>query len=287
MTFKESITEQYLSKLDALNMIMKVKAGSGYNGIRKSNLKGNSIEFSDFRNYTIGDDIKNIDWNSYARLDKLFVKLFAEEKQAYFNIIIDNSKSMDFGKVNKGYYAKMLAASLSYIILKNTDKVNIFTCNNNINIVKTNINSKNMFTEIIDYIDKIEFMGNSLLTSSLKNISNKNVRQGVSIIISDFFSDDGYKDGLKLLQYLKQDVIAVHVLSEEEINPIYKGFITLIDSENNENRNLEINESILNEYNKALKNFKLEINDFCKKRNFAYKFIPTDTPLIKAVNSII
>lgn len=287
MKLTQVFTADYMAKLDALSISINSKIQSGYSGIRKSNAKGNSIEFSDFRSYIAGDDIKRIDWNSYARLDKLFIKLYMEEKQANVNIFIDTSKSMDFGHVSKAFFSKVLAASISYISLKNMDNVNIFACSNKIESVKNNISSKNRFSEIISFLDNLPFDGKTKLNNAIEDAKKNNLKRGLSIILSDFFSEGGYENAIKILQYMKQDIILVHVLSKEEIQPELTDAVRLIDIETGETKDLIINKKVLDNYNTVLKNFKTKLNNFCTKRGIMYYFASTDMYIIEILNQML
>jgi len=284
MNLSDIFNKEFISKLDNINIQLNRRVNSYYGGNRKSKLKGSSIEFADYKNYTAGDEIRHIDWSAYARLDKPFVKLFMEEKQANINIFIDSSKSMDYGAKNKLLYAKVIAASIAYIALNNMDKVNIFSYNSSISVEKLNLSSKKKFADIINFIDNINPQNNTMLNYCISNIKNKNIGSGFSVIISDFFSDDGYEEAiLHLIKYYQQ-ITLVHLLSNEEINPNLHGNISLLDAENNEKQNIFIDENIIKQYKILLDDFKKELIIFCKKRGIMYKFISTDISYIKALN---
>ncbi|MBP3887413.1 MAG: DUF58 domain-containing protein [Cellulosilyticum sp.] len=117
--------EAFMQQLDRLQMAIALRLHEGMQGGRRSSAKGASLEFSDFREYEPGDDFRRIDWTAYGRLDKLFVKVFMEEKEAIFNLFIDTSKSMSFGVPTKGKTSLQIAAALSYIIMARQDRVNI------------------------------------------------------------------------------------------------------------------------------------------------------------------
>lgn len=287
MKIIDSIDRDYILKLEQMNISINRKMGMGYNGIRKSEYKGNSMEFSDFRQYSFGDDIKNIDWNSYARLDKPFLKLFMEEKQANINIFIDTSSSMDYGKNNKAYYSKMLAASIAYISLKNLDKVNIFPFGSYIYDKKLNICSKNMFFDVLNYLDNLKIEGESKFESFINKNIIKNIGKGLSIIISDFFCENGFEESIRILQNLKQDIIVIQLMADEEINPNLEGSVCLIDNENGNKKNFVVDNNLLINYKNSLKLFKSKLNNYCRNRGIIYYFISTDNNIIKALNKII
>src|SRR4029077_5347174 len=92
-------------------------------GERKSKRKGQSVEFADYRNYVKGDDLRHLDWNLYARLDRRFTRLFQEEEALPFYVLTDNSLSMDFGTPSKLHYARQVAAALAFVGLVNMDRV--------------------------------------------------------------------------------------------------------------------------------------------------------------------
>lgn len=289
MKLAQALTKEHLRMLDSLSINIQNKMHAGFTGARKSVLKGHSQEFSDFKNYMTGDDIKHIDWNSYARLDKLFIKLFMEEKQASVNIFLDTSKSMDNEdfKMSKAFYSKLMAASLSYLALKNTDNVSIFTYDTSFCLKKTKVSGMKMFIDIVEFLDSLEYKGKTSINACFKGSNTLNINRGLSIILSDFFSSDGLDDGVKALQYLKQDVFLIQILSPLEVNPNFLGDVRLIDSENGNALDISINREIIDGYAAALKNFRAGISSFCKKRGINYFFADTDLEIIKALNSIL
>lgn len=281
----ESFTKEYLLKLENISLqIQKRIQNLSYNGTRKSNTKGSSVEFSDFRNYSMGDDLRRIDWNSYARFDRLFMKLFTEEKQASINLFLDCSTSMN---EKKQWYSKMLAASLTYISLKNMDKVNLFICDKSMKANKLNLQSKNVFLEIVRFLDAVPASGETNLYESIKESVKMPIGEGVSVILSDFFTEGSYKDAVKLLQYKKQSVILIQILSEEEENPALRGAVQLLDMENGEKKDIEISPEILRNYKIALKNYKNELKEFSKNRGIQYIYVSTDSPLLKTMNQLL
>src|SRR3954449_1958437 len=116
---------QFLARLEQLELVSRKIFLGRMKGERRSKKKGQSVEFADYRNYVIGDDLRHLDWNLFGRLEKLFIRLFMEEEDLHFYLLIDNSLSMDFGSPSKLLYAKQVAAALAYIGLVNMDRVAI------------------------------------------------------------------------------------------------------------------------------------------------------------------
>src|SRR6186997_151922 len=116
---------ELLAKLERLELVTRKIFRGRMKGERRSRRKGQSVEFADFRNFVPGDDLRFIDWNLYARLDRLFLKLFLEEEDLALYVILDVSKSCDYGDPNKAEYMKRVAAALGYIGLVNYNRVTV------------------------------------------------------------------------------------------------------------------------------------------------------------------
>lgn len=282
-SISEGLTKNYLAKLDNINITVNSIIDNFYIGNRKSNKKGNSLEFSDFKEYVPGDDVRRIDWNSYARTDKIYVKRFDEERQANINIFIDSSASMDYGEENKGYYAKLLAASLAYVALKSSDSVNIFVCGQQLEKSKLNIRGKNSFAETVEFLDKINFEGSTNLSKSIIQTKQIKINRGISFIISDFYSEDGFEEGFKALSYRKQKLSVLHIISPQELNPELNGNIRLVDSETNQMQEVSLDELVVEKYKKQFESFSNAIKESCYKTEGVYKRIITNMPLIENI----
>src|SRR5436190_22129761 len=122
----------FMARLDQLDVMSRKMLAGKMKGERRSKRRGQSVEFADYRNYTVGDDLRFIDWNIYARLDKLFLKLFLEEEDLALYILIDSSKSADYGTPNKFRYMQRVAAAIAYIGLVNYNRVALCAVSNGV-----------------------------------------------------------------------------------------------------------------------------------------------------------
>lgn len=281
------MTKEYLAKLEALSLTVKNRYWNGSAGMRKSMAKGSSLEFSDYRDYTMGDDLRRIDWNGYARFERLFLKLFMEEKQASIHFFLDSSKSMGFGE--KFSFAKAMVASLAYISLKETDKVSVFSCSDKILDTKKNVQSPNAFIDVVRFLDNLQCLGGSSLLQCVKESRKKKLSQGVSFLFSDLFmnSASDWQEAIKLLQYAKQEIILVWILSQEEVKPKERGSIRLLDAETGESRDIDLTPQIVTQYEKVLHQYELEIKEFCKKRGITIVKLLENTPLLQGINAVL
>lgn len=272
-----SFDENFLKKLDRLALATKMVVKGETGGNRKSSHKGSSVEFSDFREYVHGDDFRRIDWNAYARFERFFIKLFMEEQESLVTIFIDCSKSMDWGQPHKGTLAKQLSAVFAYLALANYDRVALVALSERPEFQLAPFSGKQGFWKALEFIDKIPYDGKTRLNAAIRNYSNLGGRGGISIILTDLFSFDGYEETLKYLQYKKQEITLVHILSPQELEPKWSGSFRLIDSEGGEPKEITITPQILRSYKKVLKSFLQEVQGFCYQRGINY--IPVSSAL--------
>ncbi len=271
----------FFKGLKRIRPIMRGGASSGIGGMRASAAKGNGIEFSDFREYAVGDDIRRVDWNAYGRLDKLFVKLFAEEREACYSIIVDASASMDFGSPKKGVCALRMAGALSYIALSNLDRVRLLAiCGGAVKNGGEYVGIQS-FKKAASWIERMEFGGATGLYENVASVPLK--RAGTTVIISDFFCQGAGRDNIediertvRFLRDRKQEVLLVQVLSLEEENPSLYGTVELKDSETGEKMKVSASRRLIGQYRRALDVFCKKIEEAAKRLQARYIRILSD-----------
>ena len=225
------------------------------------------LEFSDFREYMLGDDIRRIDWNAYGRFDRLFVKLFMEEKEGVFQIFMDCSESMKYGEKSKEVCAKRIAGALSYIVLENGDRLYINTLKDNHVLTAGSYSGMQAFIRCIKFIEEAPMGGSNDLLKSVREKEFKN--RGLSFLITDGYTDD-LDDTIKYLKYKKQDVVLIHVLSDEELDPRYEGTLNLLDSEDSRDMRVSFSAAAIKTYKESLNKFLTETENLCKKYAVTY-----------------
>lgn len=258
--------KEFFYTLNNISIRLNIKLSKGAQGGRKSKVRGTSVEFSDFREYVHGDDFRRVDWNTYGRFEKLFIKLFMEEREGNFSIFIDSSKSMDFGKFNKGDLALKIAAALSYLGINNLDRVKIGILKEEGAEILKVTRGKESFSNIIKELEDLEFSGRTNLKKSV--IKNNFTKKGMTIIISDFLISNGEKDIediAKYLTYKKQQVVFIQILCEEEISPEIIGTKKIIDVETKEEVKVSITPKIIKLYQARIKEHEEMIRNIARK----------------------
>lgn len=274
---KYVINEDFLQQIETLQIILKNNLAGLFGGNHKSKTYGSSCEFADYRDYIPGDDISKIDWKAYARFDKLYLKLFLDEKQLHTRIYIDASRSMDYGNNKKAEMALQLAATLAYLSVCEMDKVSIFYIKESkVYEVASNIIGKENFYNVINKLNNIEFSGDCFLSESILP-TKIGYGDGMSIVISDFLTDNNYEAALDYFVDKKRDLLCIQVLAKDELKPNIRGKVHFYDSENINNQyRKNINKDIINAYNEALNYVIDKIKNYCNSREATYMLVRSD-----------
>ncbi len=274
------INEGFLQQLEKLQTLVKNNIAGLFGGNHLSKTFGSSCEFADYRDYMPGDDIKKIDWNAYARFDKLFYKLYYDERQIHTRIYIDASKSMAHGNGNKDKQAIKMACALAYLSVCEMDKVSIYVIKGNkVEDVILNMFGKENFYQKIGALNDIVFEGDSHISEAVLP-STVGYGDGLSVIISDFLTDNDFFAGIDYLVSKKRDVLCMQVLSQEELNPSIRGKMHLFDSENTSKfYRKNITKDIINAYKEAVKYVTKRVSDFCVSREEQYILVKSEDAL--------
>lgn len=269
---------EFINKIQKIALSREIVVAGGAEGNRKSKQKGSSIEFSDYREYSEGDDFRRIDWNAYGRFEKLYVKLFMEEREASVNIFLDTSKSMDWGEPNKSYASRRLAAALGYISLCNYDRVSVICVSDRVERTREALRGKHFLPELLSFLENVEYKNGSDLYGAIKTYNLK-AERGISIIISDLFSPGELREMIKYLQYKKQDVYICHILSPWEMKPDVSTNVRLVDSETGEAVDLTATPRLLKIYSKLYNDFILKIKESCSGKGARYFLMDSAMPI--------
>lgn len=270
------IDEAFLSELESLQTLLKNNVFGMFGGNRKSKNFGSSCEFADYRDYVPGDDITKIDWNAYARFDKLYQKLYFDERQMHTRIYIDASRSMDHGTDSeKAEQAIKLAAAFAYLSVCEMDKVSIYAVHGSqLEEVVSSMVGKDSYLNCINKLNEIQFDGDAKLSEAIVP-STVGKGDGLSVLISDYLTDENYERAIDRLCEQKRDVLCVQILSREEINPQFQGKMHLFDSETpSDYFRKKINQDVIRAYKDAFKYVVDRIRNYCESRGGRYLFVP-------------
>lgn len=279
------LNDEFFSRLESLSFNLKSYLSGYFGGKHLVKSYGQTVEFADYREYQLGDDIRRIDWNLYSRFEKFFIKLFTDERQMKVQIFLDTSASMGKDNPKKAAYAVACAAGIGYLAIHNMDKVsfNIMhgnTCEN----TNGTIIGKNQFFKSLQTLEDLQFEDEVDIEKCVLNCNDDGTANGIAVIISDFMTDTDWKKAVDYLKYKKRQVLLLQILTPEEEDPTYIGRVNLVDSESidiadTKNMKIRINSAMQQAYSEALADFKKGISDFCKKRDVDYITVNTSTPV--------
>jgi uncharacterized protein (DUF58 family) len=277
------LSPDLLAKLERLELVSRKIFRGRLKGERRSPRKGQSVEFVDFRPYVRGDDLRLLDWNLYARLDKLFLKLFQEEEDLHFYALVDTSGSMGFGSPTKLDWTKQLAAALSFVALAGADRVKIETLAQPLHHRSPALRGRRSIWRMLDEVNSLEPSDQVSFAQGIKNFCLRNPGRGIVVVISDLLDKSGYESGLRYLSARQMDAYVVQPLSPEELDPDLRGDLRLVDCEDGEVTEVSASPALLASYRRTLTTFLDGVQRFCARRNIAHVMARTDQPVEQLV----
>jgi uncharacterized protein (DUF58 family) len=276
---QELLSADFLVQLERLALISRRTFRGRVKGERKSPRKGMSVEFSDFRPYGVGDDIRYVDWNIYGRLDRLYLKLFVDEEDLCVHLLVDGSASMGFGDPTKLAYAMRLGLALGFVGLVNLERVGVSVIRDRIAEGWSPARGRNHVFPLMDFLRRLRPGGPTSLGDGLAEYAMRAREAGLAVVISDLMDPQGYERGLKALLERRFDVHVIHLLSADEMNPSFSGDLRLLDAETGELRDLTLDAEALRGYRQRLRDFLERAEQFCLRREITYHRVVTDTPV--------
>ncbi len=269
------LSPEFMARLEQLEILSRKIFIGRMKGERRSKKKGESVEFADYRNYVVGDDLRFLDWNIYARLERPLLKLFMEEEDLNITVLFDTSRSMDWGDPHKGLYVKRVAAALAYIGLCNYDRVSLYGYSSTLAAEMRGIRGRRLASQMIRWLEGLPLEGVSDFTAVAKRFAVRHAGKGVVIVLSDFLDKGGYADGLRYLLSRDLDLYVVQVLSPEEFDPALAGDLKLRDVEDDDLAEVTISKPLLDRYKANLQAYCQGLKDHCTRRGITYLFTST------------
>ena len=279
------LNDEFFSRLETLALNLRADLNGYFGGKHFVRSYGQTVEFADYREYQLGDDIRRIDWNLFSRFEKYFIRLFTDERQMDVQIFLDCSASMGKENRTKAEYAVSVAAALGFLSVHNMDKVSF-------KLIKEDavedpfgtIIGKNSFFRAISLLENLNFSDDADISQAVSSCANTGSNTGLSVIMSDFLTRKVWKKAVDYLTYKKRQVLAIQLLSPEEEEPTYSGRVSLIDVESGDladprNMKLRITRSLQLAYQEALKDMKADIKSFCASRGADFISVTTDKPV--------
>ncbi len=283
------LSTELLRRLEQIQLLARRRARSSLKGERRSRARGQSVEFADYRNYVAGDDLRYLDWNLYGRLDRLFLKLYEEERELPVSIFLDASESMTFGTPRKFDFARQIAAALGYVALCGFDRVSVRifpeetagspggkrAARAALRAVRGRKSSLRFFQNL----SGIEAGGGTSFNEALRRAAIESRHTGLAVVLSDFLDPAGYEAGLDALVGRGFQVDAVQILAADELSPSTYGDLKLVDSENGGVQEVTFGKFRLAAYRKTVQDYVQRLSEYCAGRGIRFFMACSDAPL--------
>ncbi|HWE63660.1 MAG TPA: DUF58 domain-containing protein [Chloroflexota bacterium] len=269
----------FIGRLDRLSLVARQRVRGQGAGPRRSLATGSSVEFADFRTYAPGDDFRRVDWNAYARLERLFLRIFEAEENSTVTIFVDCSTSMAGGDPSKARLARQIAAALSYLALTSYDRVAVCGLGERLGPYLPPRSGRDRAPEVWRFIAELPSEGATAL-QTLRAYEGYTRGPGLAMVISDLLTESDWRGGMRALKgACRQEITLLQVLSPQELQPDLEGDLTLVDAETQGRVELSVTPAVLRRYQEALAAYTAEIGEWCRGQGLAFAQLSSATPV--------
>ncbi|MCL2118994.1 MAG: DUF58 domain-containing protein [Planctomycetaceae bacterium] len=270
---------EFLKKLEYLSLISRRIFRGQLLAQKRTRQLGGGVEFADHRNYTLGDDLRYLDWNIYARLGSELIKRFEEEEDLHVYFFLDCSRSMASGKPLKFDYARQITAALAYIALADLDRVSVVAYSARIVDVFPLTRGKQHVLSLLRFLEQCEPLGEETdLGAVVRDFIHRKQHTGLAVVVSDLYDPHGYQNGIDALRYRKYEPNIIQLHDALEANPKLLGDLQLVDVESGSVCDVTISESILRRYKSKFAEFLETLRKYCVGNGFGCTVSPTAVP---------
>ena len=277
------LDREFLERLERLTIHWRHSFPGLVGGHNRSRFAGGGQEFLDHRHFHDGDDLRAVNWRAYMRLDKMFLKMFQIEPRVPVRLLLDTSASMAAGSGEKFLFARRLAAALCYVGLVRLDTIQVLPFATHLREGKNSGGGRHRYRVVDEFLANLEPTGVTDFLTVVREFLNEYPQRGLVIVISDFLDDAGCEKALQYLADYGNELMLVHLWSDEDRNPPWIGEVDLIDAENNGHLRLQVDEESRRRYTAAFDAFSIGIKDVALRNNGKYAGLPTSMSLEDAI----
>lgn len=282
-----------LARLDRLALLLRQGHAGRLQGPRRSPRRGSSVEFADYRAYSAGDDPRRIDWKAYARLERVFVRLFAAEEDTLLHLVLDCSRSMGWGEPSKLRFARRLAAALGYLALSNHEWTALGMVGggqaedgSRPAAVTRALRGKSAAPLLLRQLAGLRADGGTDLAAGLTRHLAAHRMTGPLVLITDLL-DPNWEAALRQVNTARCELRLIHVLSPEELAPQLDGDFRLVDDETGQALDLSANPDSLADYRARLAQWQAGVAAWCRARGGVYVAVGSDVDVEGVVLGVL
>lgn len=266
----ELLSSSEWRRIERFEIGPRLSASSARDGRRSSPHRGAGMEFHEYRAYEIGDDVRDIDWGVYGRLDRLVVKRFRAEGQMSVHVLLDVSASMAFGEHDKLVFARRAAAAVARVAGNGHEPVGLTLVSDRLRHVLPPRRGRAQVARVLEHLAAASADGQSELTRGLTTYADMARSRGLAVVITDGFTPDGAREGLAYLGHKGFQVALIHVVADEELSPRLADAMELRDTEDPDEPPVAVNAAVIHAYRARVAAFVGDLEAFCLVRGFPY-----------------
>ena len=277
------IDQQFLERLERLTIHWQKSFPGLVGGHNASRFAGPGQEFLDHRNFHAGDDLRSVNWRAYMRLDKMFLKMFQVEPRVPVRLMLDMSKSMRTGRLDKFHYACQLTAALCYVGLVRLDSIQVQPFSDSLRPFITVSGGRHRFRPVVEFLNSLEPEGATNLVDVSRQFLSRYRQRGLVIIISDFLDDADPSRPLQYLADFGHELLLIHLWSDEDRTPPWLGDLDVVDSETGQPMRVAFDEHAQAAYTVAFDDYAAQVRRIALQNGGRYVGLSTDISLEQAI----
>lgn len=290
MLKQRRIDPQGLAAVSRMELVARHAVEGFLSGRHPSPFHGSSVEYADHRPYTVGDEIRSLDWKLLAKTDKHYIKLYEDQTNLRCTLMLDVSKSMDFAggeRMTKLSYGCHLAAALGYLMLRQNDAVGLALFDNQLRQYLPARSTASHFRRMLDVLEETQAQHESGMAGVLHELAGRLKRRGLIVIISDLLDhSDALLKALGHFRYRKHEVIVFHVMDPDELSFPYEKLSRFKDMEG---AGMVVTNpaNVRNRYLERLEAFLKQVKGVCLEQDVSYQLLRTDAVWDKALSAFL
>jgi uncharacterized protein (DUF58 family) len=268
-----------LARVERMRLLPMRRLTNRSRGEHLAGKGGTSTEFHDYRDYAAGDDVRYVDWNIFARIQRPYLKLYRHEEEMHVVVLVDASASMQYGQ--KFLRARQLAAAFAIMGLMNVEKVSVHVCQHQGQAPRLlpPCTGRASLARVIDFLEDIPTGGDFPIEAAVDAVLKTHRGRGVAILLSDFLTFGDLERPLNLLFSAGLEVMAVQLLAPDELRPDVAGDIRFVDCETGHTLDVSSAGDLLGIYHDHLNALQVQLAMHCRQRSGRYLCLDAETPL--------
>jgi uncharacterized protein (DUF58 family) len=282
---------ELLARVGSLELLARTVVEGFMSGLHRSPFTGFSTEFTEYRQYNPGDDLRYLDWRLLARTDRYFIKKYRADTNTQCHLLIDTSASMNYAhasSVTKLQYAQFLAASLAYLLNRQQDAVGLVGFADKVHTHVPARNRTGHMRTIFGNLSLLQPGGETDLAASLHQLAEILTRRGIVVVISDFYDQpDRLGESFQHLRFKGHDTVAFQVLDQNELDFDFNDAVLLLEDAETQEQMPVLPDVVMDGYRERMRRHVNDMRLCAASNNVDYELLTTTQPLDFALLSFL